>query len=96
VPQRAATLKDMPDAVIMPDVEGIAAIQALKALGGKAERVVIGDERVLEWAKRPTTVIVRRDELVELATQELHRLLDEQRTSHRVQLVDSELVEGQG
>ena len=96
VPQRAATLKEMPDAVIMPDVEGIAAIQALKALGGKAERVVIGDERVLEWAKRPTSVIVRRDDMVELVTQELHRLLDEQRTSHRVQLVDSELVEGQG
>lgn len=95
VPPRAAQLKEMPDAVIMPDVEGIAAIQALKALGGKAERVVIGDERVLEWSKRPTSVVTRRDEIVELANLELHRLLDEQRTSHRVQLVDSELVDGQ-
>lgn len=96
VPARAAQLKELPDAVIMPDIEGITAIQALKALGGKCERVVIGDERVLEWAKRPTAVIVRREEVVDLANAELHRLLDEQRTSHRVQLVDSELVEAQG
>jgi hypothetical protein len=77
----------------MPDIEGIAAVQAMKVLGGKCERVVIGDERVLEWQKRPAAVIVKRDEVVELAHQELHRLLDEQRTSHRAQVIDSEFLE---
>jgi DNA-binding LacI/PurR family transcriptional regulator len=96
VPGRAAQLKEMPDAVIMPDIEGIAAIQALKALGNKLERVVLGDERVLEWQKRPTSVIVRRDELVDMAAMELHRLLDEQRSSARSYVVDSELIEGPG
>lgn len=93
VPQRAGNLKEAADAVIMPDIEGIAAVQALKSLGGRCERVVIGDERILEWQKRPAAVIVKRDEVVELANMELHRLLDEQRTSHRVQTVDSEFVE---
>ncbi len=96
VPSRAAQLKEPPDAVIMPDIEGVAAIQALKSLGGKCERVVIGDERVLDWAKRPTAVITRRDELVDLAASELHRLLDEQRNSHRAYVVDGEIVESQG
>ena len=94
VPARAAQLKDLPDAVIMPDIEGVAAVQALKALGPKLERVVIGDERVLDWPKRPSCVVIRSDELVDQATQELHRLLDEQRSSHRTFLIDSELHEG--
>jgi hypothetical protein len=34
--------------------------------------------------------------LVELSILELHRLLDEQRTSHRAMVVDSELHEGSG
>lgn len=93
VPGRAAQIKEPADAVIMPDVEGVASVQALKALGGKCERVVIGDERILEWQKRPAAIVVKRDDLVELALQELHRLLDEQRTSHRAQVVDSEFVE---
>lgn len=96
VPARAAQLTELPDAVIMHDSESLAAIQALKALGAQCERVVIGDERVLAWTKRPTAVVIRREELVELANTELHRLLNEQRTSHRVQLVDSELVEAWG
>jgi DNA-binding LacI/PurR family transcriptional regulator len=96
VPARAAGLKELADAVIMPDIDGISAIQALKALGQKLERVVLGDERVLDWPKRPTAVIVRRDEIVEMSTLELHRLLDEQRNSHRNYVIDSELHEGVG
>jgi DNA-binding LacI/PurR family transcriptional regulator len=94
VMQRAGSMKEQPDAVIMPDVEGVAAVQALKALGSKFERVVIGDERVLEWPKRPTCVVVKREEIVEQAALELHRLLDEQRSSHRAYVIDSELHEG--
>jgi len=90
---KAATLKEMPDAVIMPDIEGVTAVQALKALGGRCERIVLGDERVLDWPKRPTAVITRRDDVVDLANMELHRLLDEQRNSHRSYMVDSELIE---
>jgi DNA-binding LacI/PurR family transcriptional regulator len=93
VPNRAANLKEMPDAVIMPDTEGVEVIQALKALGGKLERVVLGDDRVLERPRRPTAVVVKREDVVELAILELHRLLDEQRTSHRAFVVDSELHE---
>lgn len=93
VPSRAAALKDPADSVIMPDIEGIAAIQALKALGPKLERVVLGDERVLDWPKRPTAVVVRRDEIVETASMELHRQLDEQRNSVRTYMIDSELHE---
>jgi len=93
VPARAVQLATPADAVIMPDVEGIAAVQALKALGGKCERVVIGDERILDWQKHPACVVVKRDDVVDLASQELHRLLDEQRTSHRAQIVDSEFHE---
>jgi hypothetical protein len=94
VPNRAAQLKELPDAVIMPDGEDIETIQAMKALGGKLERVALGDDRVLDRAKRPAAVVVKRDDLVELAILELHRLLDEQRTSHRAMVVDSELHEG--
>ena len=96
VPARAATLKELPDAVIMPDQEGVEAVQALKALGNKLERVALGDDRVLERAKRPAAVVVKREDVVELAVMELHRLLDEQRTSHRAFVVDSELHEAAG
>jgi len=96
VPARAAALKELPDAVIMPDQEGVEAVQALKALGNKLERVVLGDDRVLERVKRPAAVVVKREDVVELAVMELHRLLDEQRTSHRAFVVDSELHEASG
>ena len=69
---------------------------ALKALGNKLERVVLGDDRVLERPKRPAAVVIKRDDLVELSILELHRLLDEQRTSHRAMVVDSELHDGAG
>lgn len=93
VPARAASLKSPPDAVIMPDGDGVEVIQALKALGGKLERVVLGDDRILDKPKRPTAVAVKRDDMVDLAIMELHRLLDDQRTSHRSFMVDSELHE---
>jgi hypothetical protein len=58
--------------------------------------VALGDDRVLERAKRPAAVVVKREDVVELAVMELHRLLDEQRTSHRAFVVDSELHEAAG
>ncbi|MBA2481806.1 MAG: GntR family transcriptional regulator [Planctomycetes bacterium] len=96
VAARAANLKDLPDAVIMPDIEGIESIQALKALGTKLERVVLGDDRILERPKRPAAVVVRREDVVELALIELHRLLDEQSKSHRSTVVDGELHDAVG
>ncbi len=93
VPARAAHLKDMPDSVIMPDGDGVEAIQALKALGSKLERVVLGDDRVLERPKRPAAVVIRRDDVVEHAIIELKRLLDEQTKVHRSYAIDGELHE---
>jgi DNA-binding LacI/PurR family transcriptional regulator len=91
--QRAPLLKELPDAVIMPDAEGVEAVQALKALGGKCERVVLADDRILDKARRPAAVVIRRDEVVDLAIGELRRLLDEQTKTHRTMMVDGELVE---
>ena len=91
VPARAAQLKEPPDALIMPDSNGVEAVQAIKALGGKLERVVIGDDRLLEMTRRPAAIVVRRDDLVELALMELHRLLDEQSKSHRSLMVDGDM-----
>ena len=88
---RAATLKDLPDGVIMPDSESIESIQAIKALGTKLERVIIGDDRILERTKRPAAIVVRRDDVVDLAIVELNRLLDEQMKGHRTLMVDGEL-----
>ena len=96
VPTRAAALKDKPEGVIMPDGEGVEAIQALKALGTRAERVVLGDDRILLRAKRPAAVVIRRDDVVDLAMQELSRLLDENTKAHRTLVVDGELNEAAG
>lgn len=96
VAERVANLKDAPDAVIMPAAEGIEAIQALKALGNAIERVIIGDDRILEKTKRPTAVVYRREEIAELASQEIMRLLSEDRRGTRSFMVDTELVEGTG
>jgi DNA-binding LacI/PurR family transcriptional regulator len=96
VPAKAAHLKDMPDGLIMPDNGSIEAVQAIKALGSRLERVIIGDDRQLELSRRPAAVVVRRDELVELALMELNRLLDEQTKSHRSMQVDGDLHEPAG
>jgi DNA-binding LacI/PurR family transcriptional regulator len=96
VPTRAAALKEAPDGVIMPDSDGIETVQALKALGAKVERVVFADDRILEKPRRPAAVVIKRDELVDLAFTELHRLLDEQTKSHRSQVIDGEFHEAVG
>lgn len=83
------------DGVVMPDAEGVEAIQAMKALGGKAERVLIGDDRILERVRRPTAVLVKREDVVELVLTEMNRLLDEQTKSYRSLVVDCELHEAQ-
>jgi len=83
------------DGVVMPDVEGIETIQALKALGGKVERVVIGDDRIFERTRRPTSVVVRREDVVELVLSEMNRLLDEQTKSYRSLVVDCEIHDSQ-
>ncbi|GDY13806.1 hypothetical protein LBMAG53_26840 [Planctomycetota bacterium] len=96
VPARAGQLKEMPDGLIMPDNGSVEAVQAVKALGQRLERVIIGDDRMLELSRRPAAVVVRRDEMVELALMELHRLLDEQTKSHRSMQVDGDLHEPAG
>ena len=84
------------DGVVMPDSEGVEAIQVMKALGPKAERVVIGDDRILERARRATAVVVKREDVVELVLSEMNRLLDEQTKSHRSLVVDGEFHEAAG
>jgi hypothetical protein len=79
----------------MPDGEGVEVIQALKALGNKAERIIIGDDRILERARRPTAVVVKREDVVELVLSEMNRLLDEQTKSYRSLVVDCDLHENQ-
>lgn len=93
---RASSLPVPADAVIMPDNDSVEVIQALKALGSKIERVVLGDERLLEKPKHPAVVVVKREDVVELAILELHRLLEDQRTTHRSLIVDGELHEAVG
>jgi DNA-binding LacI/PurR family transcriptional regulator len=93
---RAASLKELPDAVIMPDSDSVDTVQAIKALGSKLERVVFADDRILDKSKHPAAVVIRRDDLVDLALGELNRLLDEQSKSHRTMMVDGELVDAAG
>jgi DNA-binding LacI/PurR family transcriptional regulator len=96
VVDRCAKLKDLPDGVIMPASEGVGTIQALKALGSKIDRVLIGDDRALEKPRRPAAVVVQRDEVAELAVQELMRLLGEERKGNRSYVVDTEIHEELG
>ncbi len=96
VAARAANLKEMPDGMLMPDSESIEVVQAIKALGGKLERVVFADDRILDRAKRPAAIVIKREDFVDLALQELNRLLDEQVKAHRTLVVDGELHEAFG
>ncbi|MEK7413553.1 MAG: GntR family transcriptional regulator [Planctomycetota bacterium] len=79
------------DGVVMPDSEGVEVVQALKALGPKVERVVIGDDRIFERSRRPTAVVVKREDMVELVLSEMNRLLDEQTKSYRSLVVDCDI-----
>jgi len=90
---RVPTLTEMPDAVIMPDSDSVDTVQAVKALGSKIERVVFADDRISEKAKHPAAVVIRREDLVDLALGELNRLLEEQTKNHRTMMVDGELIE---
>ena len=96
VVDRSAELKDKPDAVIMPEAEGVGSIQALKALGSKIDRVVIGDDSILEKPRRPAAVVSRRADMVEYAVAEIQRLFGEERRSPRSYLIDVELHEALG
>lgn len=91
VVDRCAKLSELPDGVIMPATEGVGTIQALKALGSKIDRVLIGDDRALEKPRRPAAVIVQRDGIADLAVQELARILGEDRKGTRSYMVDTEL-----
>jgi len=96
VADRTAKLKEEPDAVIMPASEGVGTIQALKALGAKVDRVVIGDDRVLEKPRRPAAVVLKREDVVDLAVEELLRLVGEERKDYHSYVVDTELHEALG
>ncbi len=90
---RAGQIGEPADGIVMPDSEGVEMIQAMKVIGPKAERVVIGDDRILERSRRPTAVVVKREDVVELMLSEMNRLLDEQTKSYRSLVVDCELHE---
>lgn len=92
VPDRMSSVKDAPDAVIMPDADDVETIQCLKALGNAINRVVIGDDSLLDKAKRSAAVVYRREEVAELASYEILRLLSEERRGTRSFMVDTELV----
>ncbi|MHC5068234.1 MAG: GntR family transcriptional regulator [Planctomycetota bacterium] len=96
VVERCAELSQAPDAVIMPAAEGVGSIQALKALGSKIDRVIIGDESVLEKPRRPAAVIVRRSECVNFAVAEIKRLFGDDKRANRTYLVDVEFHEALG
>ncbi len=89
--ERAGDLPREPDAVIMPADESVTAIQAVKAIGKDVERVVIGDDALLENKKHPTAVCFRRDDMIDIVLQEMDRLLGEQRQGERNLTVDCEL-----
>jgi len=94
VQERAARLSEMPDAVIMPAAEDVSSVQARKALGGsKLNVILIGDDHQLERHARADMVVVKIDEVVDLAAAELLRLLGEQRVSPITYMVNGELVE---
>ncbi|NRA36674.1 MAG: GntR family transcriptional regulator [Planctomycetes bacterium] len=95
--QRIDALSDHPDGLIMPDSDDITAVKIRKNLvENKSSIVTIGDDRILERAKFSTSVVTRRDEIVELAVVEILRLLGEQRVPPRSYTVDTELHEGVG
>jgi DNA-binding transcriptional regulator YhcF (GntR family) len=96
VGERCAKLKELPDGIIMPASDGVGTIQAMKSLGGKIDRVVLGDERVLEKPRRPAAVVINRADVVDLTLGELQRLLSENRVGNRTYLVDTELHEELG
>jgi hypothetical protein len=94
VADQAARLKDLPDAVIMPASDTVAAVQAVKALG-KVDRVLIGDDRLLDRARRPHCVVYKREDFVDLILLELERQLGEtNKLGIRTHLVDCEFHEG--
>lgn len=96
VADRCANLKELPDSVIMPASDGVGTIQAIKALGGKMDRVILGDERALEKPRRPAAVVIQRDEVVDMAVQEILRLLSDNRVGIRSYQIDTELHEELG
>ncbi|MFW5829399.1 MAG: GntR family transcriptional regulator [Planctomycetota bacterium] len=96
VQERSTHLREMPDAVIMPASEEVAAVQARKALGGnKLHTVLIGDDSQRERHARNDMVVVKLDELVDLAATELQRLLGEQRTAPVTYMVNGEMDEAE-
>jgi len=96
VNDRAGKLSKSPDAVVMPSDEGVATIQALKALGGKLDRVVLGDDSVLDAPRHPTAVVYQREEVIELVMNEMQRLLGENRQGSRSMMLGCELQQGTG
>jgi DNA-binding transcriptional regulator YhcF (GntR family) len=93
VSARAGDLSEQPDAVIMPDSDDVESIQAIKALGSSIDRVVIGDDRLLDKPKRCAAVVFRRDDMVEMAAQEILRLAGENRIGGRNLVIDTDLAE---
>lgn len=79
------------DGLISGNDQGVATVQAIKAIGGKVERVIIGDDRILEQTRHPAAVVFRREELVGTVLAEVNRMVEEQRTPDRCITIDCDL-----
>lgn len=91
---RSGSLRTDPEAIIMPQGDDVEAVQAIKALGGaKLERVIIGDDSLLDKPRRPAVVVFRRDELMELAATEIMRLSGDNRIGNHNFVLETELHE---
>lgn len=88
---------ERPDAVIIPQSEDdLKTIQVRKALDGQAPLVLIGDDRIESHSKHPVAVVVKIDDVVDIAVMEIKRLLDEQRAAPRSYIANTELVDAAG
>lgn len=88
--ERLPTLSAPPDAAVLP---ASVADAAADLLGRGVERIVIGDDQLLERARRPTVIAWRRAELAELAIAELRRLAADPAAMPRRLLAAGELHE---
>lgn len=87
-------LNDKPDGLILPASDDVTSLKVRKNLvDDKGDIVVIGDDSILSKSKHANAVIIKQEDVVELAVMELLRLLGEQRVPSRTYIVDTELHE---
>lgn len=87
-------IDDKPDGLIMPSSDDVSSLKVRKNMVSKGNVVILGDDSILEKPKFPTAVTIKFDDMVDMAVNELLRLLGEQRVPPRSYMIDSELHEG--